>query len=310
MSTQPGQLQVRINYEDHPFNADSLRWLPFVVVPHWNWRAQAEYGTYGDGSYKHCYPGSSTRCVQVAWWTKPFAFQKPAIDTVGSSWVGTLIKEKLDATGTYYRRIRYIDPSTGRFTQEDPIGLAGGANLYGFANGDPVNLSDPFGLCPVCLIYIAFEVASGGYDIYETYKAFKRSRAEGMEALHATFFGAIAPGPGNAYRKAFNALDELSSAARAIDRGGLTRAGRALTKHARGQRAGSELFPALSGDVDDINRVAGQIVDDILTDPKSTAVVIKRGRFKGGVDIYDSRGRGVRYDAEGNFVTFLERQTQ
>jgi len=33
------------------------------------------------------------------------------------------------------------------FTQEDPIGLAGGLNLYGFAGGDPVNFSDPFGLC-------------------------------------------------------------------------------------------------------------------------------------------------------------------
>jgi hypothetical protein len=33
-------------------------------------------------------------------------------------------------------------------TQEDPIGLAGGLNLYGFAGGDPVTFSDPFGLCP------------------------------------------------------------------------------------------------------------------------------------------------------------------
>lgn len=40
------------------------------------------------------------------------------------------------------------DPKTGRFTQEDPIGLAGGLNLYGFAGGDPVTYSDPFGLCP------------------------------------------------------------------------------------------------------------------------------------------------------------------
>jgi len=46
-----------------------------------------------------------------------------------------------------YRRNRYYDPVKGRFTQEDPIGLAGGLNLYGFAGGDPVNFSDPFGLC-------------------------------------------------------------------------------------------------------------------------------------------------------------------
>ncbi len=38
--------------------------------------------------------------------------------------------------------------STRTHTQEDPIGLAGGLNLYGFAGGDPINFSDPFGLCP------------------------------------------------------------------------------------------------------------------------------------------------------------------
>ncbi|MGH8546915.1 MAG: RHS repeat domain-containing protein [Gammaproteobacteria bacterium] len=39
-------------------------------------------------------------------------------------------------------------------TQEDPIGLAGGLNLYGFANGDPVNFSDPYGLCPECRLLL------------------------------------------------------------------------------------------------------------------------------------------------------------
>ena len=36
---------------------------------------------------------------------------------------------------------------SGPFTQRDPIGLAGGVNQYGYVGGDPVNNSDPFGLC-------------------------------------------------------------------------------------------------------------------------------------------------------------------
>jgi hypothetical protein len=41
----------------------------------------------------------------------------------------------------------HLDPRTsGRFTQEDPIGIAGGLNLYGFGGGDPVTYSDPYGL--------------------------------------------------------------------------------------------------------------------------------------------------------------------
>jgi len=36
--------------------------------------------------------------------------------------------------------------SAGPSTQRDPIGLAGGFNQYGYAGGDPVNYSDPFGL--------------------------------------------------------------------------------------------------------------------------------------------------------------------
>jgi RHS repeat-associated protein len=61
--------------------------------------------------------------------------------------MGSLVAQGRDGSGLDYRRNRYYDPETGGFTQEDPIGLAGGANLYGFAGGDPVNFSDPFGLC-------------------------------------------------------------------------------------------------------------------------------------------------------------------
>ncbi|MDP9350590.1 MAG: RHS repeat-associated core domain-containing protein, partial [Chloroflexota bacterium] len=71
------------------------------------------------------------------------------------SWMGSLVWHQRDGTGQYYRRNRYYEPTTNRFTQEDPIGLAGGINLYGFADSDPVNYDDPFGLCvpwPQCAL--------------------------------------------------------------------------------------------------------------------------------------------------------------
>jgi RHS repeat-associated protein len=62
------------------------------------------------------------------------------------AWHGTLIQNKRDGSGLEYKRNRVYDPVTGRFAQEDPIVLAGGLNSYSFANSDPTNLADPFGL--------------------------------------------------------------------------------------------------------------------------------------------------------------------
>lgn len=50
--------------------------------------------------------------------------------------------------GFAYLRNRWYDPATGRFLTQDPIGLAGGLNLYAYAGNNPVMFSDPFGLCP------------------------------------------------------------------------------------------------------------------------------------------------------------------
>lgn len=48
-------------------------------------------------------------------------------------------------TGLRYNRNRYYDPSSGRFVSKDPIGLAGGINVYQYVP-NPIQFIDPFGL--------------------------------------------------------------------------------------------------------------------------------------------------------------------
>ncbi|WP_230945954.1 RHS repeat-associated core domain-containing protein, partial [Burkholderia territorii] len=48
-------------------------------------------------------------------------------------------------TGLHYNRHRYYDPNSGRFISKDPIGLAGGVNVFQYAP-NPVQWVDPLGL--------------------------------------------------------------------------------------------------------------------------------------------------------------------
>jgi uncharacterized protein RhaS with RHS repeats len=61
-------------------------------------------------------------------------------------------------------RHRHYHALTGRFTQEDPAGLGGGLNLYGFGSGDPINFDDPFGLGP------GDDCRAHGYQNWSEYK--------------------------------------------------------------------------------------------------------------------------------------------
>lgn len=49
-------------------------------------------------------------------------------------------------TGLYYYRARYYDPTIGRFLASDPIGLAGGSNIYSYVYNNPLRYADPLGL--------------------------------------------------------------------------------------------------------------------------------------------------------------------
>ncbi|SEJ76686.1 RHS repeat domain-containing protein, partial [Achromobacter sp. NFACC18-2] len=48
-------------------------------------------------------------------------------------------------TGLHYNRHRYYDPQIGRFISKDPIGFAGGLNVYEYAD-NPLGWIDPLGL--------------------------------------------------------------------------------------------------------------------------------------------------------------------
>ena len=74
-----------------------------------------------------------------------------------------------EETGLHYNRFRYYDPGVGRFVSQDPIGLAGGINLFQYAP-NPIGWIDPFGL--------AGEGALGTYGSLTG----KKHAGDGMEA--------------------------------------------------------------------------------------------------------------------------------
>ena len=74
----------------------------------------------------------------------------PFGETAGASALGNPLRytgRAYDAaTGLYDNRLRNYHPVLGRFIEPDPIGPAGGINLYAYVNSNPINFIDPLGL--------------------------------------------------------------------------------------------------------------------------------------------------------------------
>ena len=148
---------TRVNYADasdlHTGAVTYAVYAPHSLIGLWNNQGRVDRVVYGGtaapGQTALCVdPGTQYRCAFPGIDWGEFHYLRSGQDA--HTWQGTVMVDKPDATGTYYRRNRSYDPNTARFTQEDPLGLAGGLNVYGFASGDPVDFSDPFGLDP-CL---------------------------------------------------------------------------------------------------------------------------------------------------------------
>lgn len=52
-----------------------------------------------------------------------------------------------DEAGLTYNIHRHFDPATGRYLQNDPLGVFAGPSLYSYVGGDPLNVVDFLGLC-------------------------------------------------------------------------------------------------------------------------------------------------------------------
>jgi RHS repeat-associated protein len=132
----------------------------------------------------------------------PFGERLGATETVANpfEYVGRFGVMR-DGSGIDYMRSRWYAPAQGRFTQSDPIGLAGGVNSYAYADNDPVTTVDPSGLHP--LAAWALEIAAAehamvvrafvGEVVYPTATA--AVDALGVEGAAAAGYAVITPAP-------------------------------------------------------------------------------------------------------------------
>ncbi|MDN8654501.1 RHS repeat-associated core domain-containing protein [Stenotrophomonas indicatrix] len=80
-----------------------------------------------------------------------FGNQMPSADPDGDGVAFELAlrfpgQQATDASGLFYNYQREYEPATGRYSQNDPIGLQGGISTYGYANSRPADRADPLGL--------------------------------------------------------------------------------------------------------------------------------------------------------------------
>ena len=85
-----------------------------------------------------------------------------------------------EETGLHYNFFRYYDPEIGRFTQQDPIGLAGGESLYRFANSVQTWI-DVFGLSGIPIFGISDNAARNLENQFQA-ERFKHIRAQRQAA--------------------------------------------------------------------------------------------------------------------------------
>jgi RHS repeat-associated protein len=97
---------------------------------------------------------TATQLTAWSWNAVDDAFGESAAVASGLEFDLRFAGQFFDAeSGLHYNYLRDgYESQTGRYTQSDPIGLAGGISTYGYVGGNPMNAVDPMGLKQVILV--------------------------------------------------------------------------------------------------------------------------------------------------------------
>jgi hypothetical protein len=102
---------TRIGYVDFKNGTPRTVFQPFTVIPGWSLLGDPDGQYIAETTVAACTPNGTAPCVYVESPMRWLAYGAPA--RLMDHWYGTIIENKADRTGTFYRRNRYYDPGHG-----------------------------------------------------------------------------------------------------------------------------------------------------------------------------------------------------